>query len=247
MSVPGTDSAGQAMRAVTLSRQYGCGGGEIAIRVARLLGWSLVDHQLVAGVATQLGIAEQQVASLDERAAGFVSRVIDSLLLASPEVPVTRDNLPTNPSQLYHEAVGRLIHEALERGKVVIVGRGGQAMLQDRPDVLHVRVVAPLAQRIAYVARREGLSPSDARSRIQHKEQDRIRYLQAHYHRSPEDPLLYDITLNTGILSLDSAAELITRALEHKRHRLGLPASQLGPGAGLPSYPASPGDIRTSS
>src|SRR5579884_1415156 len=152
MSVPVTDSAGGAMRAITLSRQYGCGGGEIAIRVARLLGWSLVDHQLVAGVASQLGIAEQQVASLDERAAGFVSRVIDSLLLASPEVPITRDNLPANPSQLYHEAVQRLIHEAIERGNVVIVGRGGQAMLQERPDVLHVRVVAPLAQRIDYVA-----------------------------------------------------------------------------------------------
>ena len=233
------------MTAVTISRQYGSGGGEVAIRLARRLGWTLIDHQIVAGVAQQLGITTEEARARDEHGAGFVGRVLDALLTTAPEVPVTPDELPLNPGALYHEAVCRVIQEALRQRHVVIVGRGAQAELQARRDVLHVRIVAPLAQRIAYVTQREGITSSAARARIQSKEQDRARYLQAHYRRSPDDPLLYDVTVNTGVLSLDSVAELLLLALERKAQQLDVPEELLGPGAGLPRYHGQPGDLRT--
>jgi cytidylate kinase len=231
------------MTAVTISRQYGSGGGEVAVRLAGRLGWTLVDHQIVAGVAQQLGISHEQAREQDERAAGFVGRVLEALLTAAPEVPVTPDALPASPGEIYHEAVTRVIQEAVSTRHVVIVGRGAQALLQARRDVLHVRVVAPLEKRVAYVTQREGLAPAAARARIHDKEQGRVRYLQAHYHRTPDDPLLYDLVVNTGVVSLDGAVDLLLLALERKGQQLALPESELGPGAGLERYGGQPGNV----
>ncbi|HUZ00274.1 MAG TPA: cytidylate kinase-like family protein [Thermomicrobiaceae bacterium] len=237
------DPAHRDMSAVTISRHYGSGGGEVAARLAARLGWTLIDHQIVAGVAQQLGITHEEARSRDERAAGLVGRVLDALLTTTPEVPVTPDALPTQLGELYHAAVCRVLEEAVRARHVVIVGRGAQALLQSRRDVLHVRVVAPIARRVEYVTQREGLSESAARARIHAREQDRARYLQAHYHRTPDDPLLYDVTVNTGVLGLDGTVDLLLLALERKAARLALPASELGPGAGLDRYRGQPVDV----
>ncbi len=101
-----------------------------------------------------------------------------------------------------------------------------------------------LEQRITYVMRREGVNRDEARTRIQVKDQDRMRYLQnVHHHRS-DDALLYDITLNTAVLSLDQVVELVTVALQEKATRLSIATGELGPGAGLERYRGRPGDFR---
>jgi cytidylate kinase len=127
----------------------------------------------------------------------------------------------------------------------VIVGRAGQLVLRTRRDVLHVRIVAPLAQRIRYVSRREGLSETAARERIQAKETGRARYVQTFYRCRPDEARLYDLVVNTGVLSLDDAAALIARALDLKAARLAVPEARLGPGAGLAPYPGQPEDFQT--
>ena len=241
MTPPSPTSA--TMTAVTISRQYGSGGGEVAARLARRLGWSLIDYQIVARVASEAGISEQVAAARDEDASGRLGRVIESLFSQAPEGPVTPDNLPTNPAERYHRVVCRVLDEIVAGGRVVIVGRGAQAEFHERRDMLHVRVVAPLEQRIAYVVQREGLTPANAKARIQNKERSRAHYLEAFYHRRPDDPLLYDLMVNTAVLSLDSTVDLILRALEHKGRQLNVPEADLGPGAGLGRYPARPQDI----
>jgi cytidylate kinase len=132
---------------------------------------------------------------------------------------------------------------AVATGHVVIVGRGSQVLLANRRDVLHVRIIAPFKQRVNYVMQREGLDIDAARSRIQLKDRDRQRYLQNEYHLQSEDPHLYDLVINTGILDLDGVVDLITVALDHKASRLVAPTGQLGPGVGLPRYPGQPGDF----
>jgi cytidylate kinase len=90
---------------------------------------------------------------------------------------------------------------------------------------------------------REGLDYNTARTRIQAKERDRIRYLQAEHNQDPANAHLYDIVVNTGILDLDSAVELLYVALEHKANRLTIPTGKLGPAEGLPRYTEQPGDF----
>ncbi|MGH2486868.1 MAG: AAA family ATPase, partial [Ktedonobacterales bacterium] len=118
-----------------------------------------------------------------------------------------------------------------------------QVVLADRRDVLHVRIVASLPQRVTYVARREDLTDEQARARIQDKDQNRIKSLQARFHRHPDEASLYDLTINTGTLTLGDAIDLICSALERKQRQLTTPVTALGPGAGMMRYSGRPGDL----
>src|SRR5205807_5678705 len=207
-------------------------GGEIAARLARRLDWELVDYQIVAEAAHNLGVHEAVVAAHDEKAGGILSRVF--------QWPYP---IPPEEEQAYYETLRRVVLEAANTGHAVIVGRGGQMLLRDRRDVLHVRVVAPLEQRVAYVVRREGLDPGAARKRVQEKDQARTRYVQTQFHGQPDDPHLYNLVINTAVLDLDSAVDQICLALEHKASRLSVPVEELGPAAGLTRYPSQPGDF----
>ena len=233
-----------AMRAITISREYGSGGGEIAIHVAKLLGWQLIDHEVVVRVAEKLHISEEEAQEHDERVEGLASRIFKSLRLGYPTMPMTIEIPPSMDSRAFYEARCQIIEGAVATGQVVIVGRGAQAHLAKRRDVLHVRIVAPFALRLAYVMIREGLDREAAQARTMKKDQERVRYLETFYHLHPGDAHLYDLVLNTGILDLESAAEVIAIVLERKARRLSLPEQELGPAIGLPHYPGRPEDFR---
>ncbi|QBD78493.1 cytidylate kinase-like family protein [Ktedonosporobacter rubrisoli] len=232
------------MKAVTISREYGSGGGEVAARTASRLGWQLIDHEIVAQVAQRLHISEKEAEDNDEYAESLTERIFQSLQLIQPTMPVTVPIRVTVNSLAFHEARCRILEAAAAKGHVVIVGRGAQALFAKQRDMLHIRIVAPLEARIAYVMQRENLSREDARARIQQKDQDRIRYLQIYYRKHPADAHLYDLVLNTAILDLESVVAIIYRALEAKAKRLSLATGELGAVQGLPPYPGLPGDIR---
>lgn len=242
-----TSPAGTArMQAVTISRQYGSGGGEIAARLASKLGWRLVDHEAVIQVARRLGISVTDAEAQDEHVESLGMRLLNGLSLIQPPMSNAMQIIPFPNDVIYHEALRKVIEAALSPGHVVIVGRGSQVLFKDRRDILHVRIVAPLEQRISYAMSREGLGHEDAQARVHYKDNGRVRYLQAQYHQNPADPLLYDLVINTAVLSLDDAVQLITSAMERKANRLSVPETELGPGTGLPQYPGRSEDFRVS-
>lgn len=232
------------MRAVTVSREYGSGGGEIAARLARRLGWQLVDHEIVAAVARTLGVSEAAAAAHDEHAAGAIGRILSGMRLLGPMAYGEVPEGPDEEARRYRDALERVVRATVAAGRVVIVGRGAQVLLGTRRDTLHARVVAPLDWRVAYVERREGLDTAAARARIQAKDHDRVRYLQAEYHRRPDDAHLYDLTVNTGALDLDDAVDLLALALERKASRLALGTAALAPAAVVAPYPGRADDLR---
>lgn len=234
------------MNAITISRQYGSGGGEVAARLAQRLQWQLIDHEIVAQVARELGMPEEEAEVHDEHTESFISRVLGSMQLASPELLANAPIVPLSPGtqeQIYHEALCRVVETAANTGNAVIVGRAGQVILAKRRDTLHVRIVAPFEQRVRYVMQREGLDEANARARIQQKDRDRTRYLQAQYHRDVNDPVLYDLVLNSGVIDLASLVDLIALALERKARRLIVKTGELGPAIGLTPYPGRPADL----
>jgi cytidylate kinase len=196
-----------------------------------------------------LKIPEQQAEERDEYAKGLIARIVSQFVTtvpagASPVVQVAPQDQADE--KRYQETLRRVVESAADTGRAVIVGRASQAILANRRDVLHVRIVAPLQARIAYVALRENLDAASARDRVQLKDRDRSSYLQTVYHRDVNDPMLYDLVINTGVLSLDQAVDLIHQALEDKAQTLSLPAEELGPARGLARYPGQPADFRPS-
>src|SRR3954462_2198038 len=88
MSVDSSDSSIiSQMRAITISREYGSGGGEVARRLADRLGWHLVDHEVVVNVARALGVSELEAEAHDEHIDTRVSQILQSLGVVSSVVP----------------------------------------------------------------------------------------------------------------------------------------------------------------
>jgi cytidylate kinase len=232
------------MRAITISREYGSGGGEIATRLAQHLGWQLIDHEIVEQVASEMGTTIQAAEAHDERTEGIIARVFNNLQFIEPAfmAGATQDVFLSNEKS-YLETVSKIVKAAVTQGHVVIVGRGSQVLLAQQRDALHVRIIAPFEKRVAYVMQREGLDEAVAESRIQMKDRDRKKHLETAFNRNPEDATLYDIVLNTSFLVLDSAVEIITLALQQKANQLSVKTSELGPAIGLSRYPDQPEDF----
>jgi CMP/dCMP kinase len=235
------------MSAVTISREYGSGGGEIASRLARRISWQLIDHEIVERVAHEIGTSTQDAEAHDEHIEGTFAQLLSTvqylepalMVNAPPEAFLTDDNV-------YRDAVSKVVQAAAERRHAIIVGRGSQVLLGGHRDVLHVRIIAPLEKRIIYVMQREGLDRSAAQSRIQSKDHGRMKYLQATYHQKSDDMHLYDLVLNTSLLDLESAVDMITLALQLKAKGLSARTGDLGPAVGLSPYPHQPEDFRPS-
>src|SRR3954463_16702547 len=131
------------MPIITISRQYGSGGSEVAERVAKTLGWELLDNEVVDAVAARLGLSIEEVKAREERAPLLVERLSSALAMGSQEWvnPAASAKRPTDEEQLEHTK--HKVEEAISPGSVVIVGRGAQSMLLSRQDSLHVFCYAP--------------------------------------------------------------------------------------------------------
>jgi cytidylate kinase len=232
------------MRAITISREYGSGGGEIAARLAKHLGWQLIDHEIVVRVASEMGTSIQEAEARDERADGILTRVFNNLQYIEPAfmAGAQPETLLSN-EKTYLETVGRIVTAAAAQRNVVIVGRGSQVLLAQQRDVLHVRVIAPVEKRVTYVMQREGLDRAAAESRIQLKDRDRRKHLETAFYRKPSDAQLYDITLNTSFIDLDNAVEIISFTLQQKARQLAVKTGEWGPAVGLSRYPHQPEDF----
>ena len=206
------------MAAITISRQYGSGGREVAGLICERLGYRYFDKELMAQLGDELGLAPEQVVDLPDhrhRTRGLLER-----LFASAINPLGDPGSWTLPARL--EAQKRttvqtfqsLIQAAHAHGNVVVMGRGGQIVLRDAPDVLHVRLVAPVEQRVERVQRREELSADEARARIAERDAASLDYLKRYYDCDPDEPLIYHLVLNLGKLTTASACDLIVKALD---------------------------------
>lgn len=242
--VPGVHSLIDHMQAVTISREYGSGGGEVARRLAARLGWHLVDHEVVVDVARTLGVTEAEAEAHDEHLDSRAARILQSLGVVPSIVPAPLPLELAMDQPAYDEARRLVVEGAVKHGHAVIVGRGAQVLLAPRRDVLHVRIIAPLEQRIQYVMQREGLDHASAQHRIEAKDRDRASFLMTVHRKNPADARLYDLVINTGVLHLNSAIDLVMLALDRKANRLSMPDEAIGPGAGLEPYATPPGNIQ---
>lgn len=197
------------IRVVTISRQIGSGGGELARRVGRALGWRVVDREVVQAISRELRLPEEEAEARDERVAGFAERVGQLLSNVFPDmIPPA---MP--PSRVADEEVRALcegvLREAVRTPPVILVGHGAAWLFADRDDALHLRVVAPEEERAARVEARLDVGPERALEELRARDGARRDYIRHHYGAEWTDALGYHAVLNTGALTLDEAEALV--------------------------------------
>lgn len=213
------------MTIVTISRLYGTGGNQIGRRVAEILGYSYFDKKVIAEVATEIKLSMDQIVDLSEdtyRMRNFVERLLG---LGKKRVRVARKRAYPHGERVEVETLDRneslsLIQSAIltayERGNVVIVGRGGQAILKEKPGVLHVRIEAPLRARALTLKEREGLvNYAEAENRLLERDQTAAAYLERFYEIDWSSLAHYHLVINAANWEMEGAAQTIAEAVQH--------------------------------
>jgi CMP/dCMP kinase len=202
---------------ITISRQFGAGGSEVAERVAAALDWRLVDNELVAQVALRAGLPPEEVAEREERVPTFTERLARTLAAGTPELYPLVGEGRVVPRCQEHELVKiteAVVAEIAAGGRVVMVGRAAPTVLARQGDALHVRLVAPKAFRVENAAHRLGVTQAQACAMLEETDRMRARYHREYYQRDWDDPLLYHMVLNTGVLGFTGATEIIVARAE---------------------------------
>jgi cytidylate kinase len=206
---------------ITITRQYASGGSDVARLVATQLEWEVIDNEFVDQVARRAGLSAAEVAQREERAPGLLERLARTLAAASPEMFIASAGAPrvAQDEAALVQLTERVIAEAAAHGRIVLVGRGAQAVLSQRPDALHVYVVAPKPWRMRLAVERLGVNPAEADRVIDETDRQRDQYVKTYYRRHRQDLVNYDLVVNTEKLGVDGAARLIIAEAQRRGWR----------------------------
>jgi cytidylate kinase len=230
------------MSVITLTGHLGS-MGSIAVRVAQSMEFDLADRELMMEAAAALGWSEEDVEAFDERTSGLGGRLtrllrgfIERAGRANVDPMMTSVGLEAVLGRTYGDTAGpemqadeeryidtlsELILAFAARGNIVIVGRGAQALLQDREDTLHIRVACPQAERIDRIVARDEMSLEDATARVKDSDQQREAWHAKYFEIDYREPYHYHLVVNSGRLSDPLAAQLIVEAARRREPRPG--------------------------
>jgi CMP/dCMP kinase len=198
-----------ASHSITLSRQTGAGADVISMKLVEFfkpyleegsLDWTVFDKNLIYKILEDHNLPERLAQFYEEKKQTLMQTIINDLFYGHSSYEVIKKT-------------ARTILQLVNRGNVIIVGMAGNIITANMDEVFHVRVVAPIEQRIEHAMEVYNLSRKEAMDFVPKEDINRRHYLKTYYNKDVDDPLLYDIIINTGECTYDEAAEMIGKAV----------------------------------
>lgn len=210
---------------ITISREYGARGTEVAQIVARRLEFEVWDQEIVHAIAEHAELPERLWGTLDEHRRNALSEVVNAF------VHVRRPG-----AERYLSEICRVVHTLSEHGRAVIVGRGAQYVL-DPGDAFRVRVLGDEIRRATGLAERKGIPVDAALREVRENDLDRRAFIRQYFGRDVNDPRDYDLLVNATSLGVEGSAEVIVRGYaaflesraDAEAHRAALLRSRYSP------------------
>lgn len=189
---------------ITISREVGSNGNEIAQKLAEILKWQVFDKEIVDYIATTAHVRKSVIESFDEKKQHEIKTWVQTII----------DSDALNPDHYLSHLMNVLLVIA-EHGQAIILGRGANFIL-DPQKGLRVKIAAPYEMRLVQIMHEMGLSKKEARRYIEENDNQRLAYIRQHFHKDADNPLFYDLVLNTEFMPVNSVAETIVTALKSK-------------------------------
>ena len=185
-------------RIVTLEREFGSGGGGIAAKLARRLGWKLWDQQLTSEIAQRAQVTESAVASCDERVDSRLYRFAKAFWRGSYERSIPLDDSRTFDTDRMMAMVGEIMSAIAAEGNAVIVGRGSPFFLREREDTFRVFTYAPHDEKIRRLLAM-GRSREEAEDLVENVDKERIAYIKHYFNAEWPTRSLYHLMINSVV------------------------------------------------
>ncbi len=198
---------------ITISRDFYCGGGTVAKKLAARLGWTLYDRELIDSIAADRKVAGDAIRRLDENVYPYLQEWANEIFLPGYV-----------GHAVYMRGLARIISLIVQEGSAIVVGRGAHFLIP-REKRLAVRLAAPVAWRIQNYMRATGEEHAAARDRVRQEDLRRRRFIGHNFRKDVDDPLGYDLVINTQEVEPSSVQQLILIALETRFHLTPIPGS----------------------
>ena len=192
---------------ITIEREYGCGGGDIANLVANRLGWKLWDQKLTEEIARLAHCPKAVVEEREEKNDPLYYRLFKSFMRGSYEGAINAPKLNLVDSETILRITRRVVEHAAEKGNSVIVGRGSQQFLKNRSDTLRIFLYAPREDKVRRLLGR-GKSAKEAEDLVDTVDRERADFIQKYFHVDWPDRPIYHALLNT-VIGDECAANMI--------------------------------------
>lgn len=186
------------MSVVAISETVGSQGDAIGRELAGSRAWEFADREIISRAAERYGEGVLELQHITQERPSLWERFTDS-------------------KRHYLSYVEATIFELAARDGVVLVGHGAAVLLRPLPHVLRVRVTAPEPVRAERVGQAQGLVPEAALDFVRETDQERVARIKFLYRVDLDDPLLYDLALNTERVTVAEGAALIAQALQVQR------------------------------
>lgn len=182
------------MAIITVSRQLGSFGDEMAERVANLLDYEYVNKEKIGEALSLQGLSASQMEKFDERK------------------PSIWDSFSDQRRKFLH-AIRAALYDFAGKDNSVIVGRGGQVLLKDLPGTLHVRVMAPYETRLKRIAEREYNDYKKGEQILRSNDRESSGYIKSFFGADWDDQSLYGLVINTKAISVDAGVKTIVETI----------------------------------
>jgi cytidylate kinase len=204
-------------RIITIEREYGCGGGGIARKLAEQLGWTLWDQRITKEIAGMANVDSSAVERCAERVDSRFYRLAKTFWRGSYERAIPLDVTQTFDADCMMSMMEKISAKIAAEGNAVVVGRGSPYFLRDRDDTFHVFLYAPRAEKVRRIVA-DGTSAQEAEELIDTVDQDRKAFIRHYFNAEWPTRALYHMMINTV-----AGDEYVIATIRESMHRLESP------------------------
>jgi cytidylate kinase len=184
-------------RIITIEREYGCGAGVIAHKLAERLGWDLWDQRLTEEIARMANVDCSEVRRCDERVDSRFHRLAKAFWRGSYERSSRLEDQVFDADCMV-SMMEKIAPRIAKEGNAVVVGRGAPFFLREQPDAFHVFLYAPRAEKIRRLMQ-EGAAKSDAEDVVDTVDRERIAFVKHYFGADWPTRSLYHVMINTAV------------------------------------------------
>ena len=206
------------MAVITISRQWGSLGDDIAHMLCDKLGYEYFDKKMMTQTGFEMGLSAgivEKAVDYQPHAKGLLERWFGNQgdPMSGESVSWRFSATDDARQELTVANLMDIMRAGYKKGNVVIVGRGGMAALQNKPDVLHVRIQAPTEVRIKRLQQQYGWTEEETRRRVKERDLSDVEWIKRYFGLDSHDPQLFDLIINTTKTGQAEAVDLIIQAL----------------------------------
>jgi len=200
-----------SMSIITISRQYGAGGKTVGSLVAEKLGYKVFDDEIMHEVARKANVSKHWVESVDKEAGGKLQRFLSGIISRNLVQRILATEGGYIDEEIYIDLLYKVISRIADGGNAIIIGKGGQYILEGFENTYHVLLIADKLDRVKFIEENYNLSSSQAVRVVTEKKKKRANLFRKFGKEGYDNRVHYDMVVNTSELSIEKAANMICK------------------------------------